>query len=143
MEPCGEWRPRPVRDQFTSGTLTMSIAAISSSRRDILLQRELHGDGHDDRHGGSVQQRRRELPLADGVNCRLVEERDRTQYPRIRHMADLVDRHLHDDHALNVRRLGFRRVHRIDVLRFHRWLDVAADAQWLAYPRGSRGILLL
>src|SRR5436190_223453 len=40
------------------------------------LQREVHGDRHDDRHRHAVQQGRCELPLLDGVESRLIEQRD-------------------------------------------------------------------
>ena len=38
-------------------------------------QREVHGDRHDHRHRHAVEQRRRELPLTHGVECRLIEQR--------------------------------------------------------------------
>src|SRR5262245_52005760 len=40
-----------------------------------LLQCEVHGDGHDNRHRYAVEQRRRELPLLHRVERRLIEQR--------------------------------------------------------------------
>src|SRR3954471_4374105 len=75
-----------------------------------LLQRELNGDGHDDRYGHAVEQRRREFPLAYGVECRVVEQRDRPQDLRVRHLPAGPDGGLDDDDALNACRLGNGRV---------------------------------
>src|SRR5262245_1314943 len=61
-------------------------------------QRKGHGDCHRDLHRRSVEQRRREAPLADGVERRLIERRLRTQHDRIRHATVLADGGF-DDHA--------------------------------------------
>src|SRR5215218_5993624 len=99
-----------------------------------LLQRELNGDGHDDRYGHAVEQRRRELPLAYGIECRIVEQRDGPQDLRVGDLPARPDRGLDDDVSLHPRRLGNRRIRRPDVFRLHRGLDVPADA----HRRGGR-----
>src|SRR5262245_31757310 len=48
------------------------LRRVSSSF--VLLQGEVHGYRHDDGHGHAVQQRRRELPLAHGVERGGVEQ---------------------------------------------------------------------
>src|SRR6266516_5449754 len=52
-----------------------------------LLQCEIHGDGHDDRHRHAVQQRRGELPLFHRFERRRVEQRDRSQHFGFLHFA--------------------------------------------------------
>ena len=64
-----------------------SIACLDAADTVDLTQRELHGDGHDDRHRYVVEQRRRELPLPHGVERRLVEQRNRAEHPRVLHLA--------------------------------------------------------
>src|SRR5512141_1572154 len=52
-----------------------------------LLQSKVHRDGHDDRHGHAIQQRRRVLPLLDRIERCLVEERDRAEHLRVLHTS--------------------------------------------------------
>ena len=80
------------------------------------LQREIDRDRHDDRHGDAVEQRRRELPLLDCVERRLVEQRNRPQNFGVLDPAVGADGRLDDDDALHAGGLGDRRIDRIDVL---------------------------
>src|SRR4051812_5410893 len=64
-----------------------------------LLKREIHRDGHDDGHGHAVQQCRCELPLLHGIECRLIEQRDRPQHFRVLHLSVSANRRLDDDDA--------------------------------------------
>ncbi len=41
-----------------------------------LFEREIDRDCHDDGHGRAIEQRGLELPLADGVDGRLIEQGD-------------------------------------------------------------------
>src|SRR5918994_4244785 len=99
-----------------------------SYRFSCLLQRELNGDGHDDRYGNAVEQRRRELPLAYGIERRVVEQRNRPEHLRIGDLATRTDRRLDDHDPLDARRLRDGRIRRTHILGLHRRLDVAADA---------------
>src|SRR6185295_14922472 len=78
--------------------------------------------------GHAVEQRRRELPLPHRVERRRVEQWDRSEHFRFLHGAVRPDGGLDDDDALDARRLGNRRIHRLDVFHLRRLLDVAADA---------------
>ena len=51
------------------------------------LSLEVDRDGHDHRHGYAVQERRRVLPLTHGVQCGLIEQRDRAQDLRVDDLA--------------------------------------------------------
>src|SRR3954466_2429227 len=99
----------------------------SRLQKSNLLQSEIHRDGHDDRHRYAVEQRRRELPLLDGIECRLVEQRNRPQHLCVLHPAVSADRGLDDDHARHACGLGDWRIHGADIPRLVRGLDVAAD----------------
>jgi hypothetical protein len=57
-----------------------------------LLQREVHGDRQDDGNRHALEQRRREDPLAHGVEGSLIEQRNRTQDARVTHLAVGPDR---------------------------------------------------
>src|SRR5260370_31153276 len=61
---------------------------------DRLLQREVHRHGHDDRHRHAVEQRRRELPLLDGIERRCIEQRDRSEHFCFLHLTAASDRGL-------------------------------------------------
>src|SRR5204863_3875827 len=87
-----------------------SVVEADSNRESLLLQREVHRDGHDDGHGHPVEQRRREDPLAHGVECGLIEKRNRPQHLRFLHLAVGPDRRLDDHDALYARRLRDGRV---------------------------------
>src|SRR5919201_7172642 len=93
-----------------------------------LLQRKVYGHRHDDRHRHAVEERRRERPLPDRVERRLIEQRDRAQHLRVLNAAVGPNRRLDDDDALHARGLRDRRIHRLDILDFLRRLDVAANA---------------
>src|SRR4051812_1029024 len=59
------------------------LFSVSTGLKRALLQGEVHGDGHDDRHGNPVQQGRRVLPLLHCVERRGIEQRNRAQYFRV------------------------------------------------------------
>src|SRR6476619_3419377 len=66
----------------------------------VLLQGELNGDGHDDRYGHAVEQRRRELPLAHGIEGRVVEQRNGPKHLGVGDPAVGSDGGLDDDDPL-------------------------------------------
>src|SRR5688572_21247841 len=126
----------PIRRIFPT-PITQSSASVRNRSKlpgGDLIQSELDGDGHDDGHGHVVEQRRRVLPLPDGVDGRLVEERDRTKDAHVLHFAVHADGRLEDHDSLYARGLGNRRIDRIDLLQLSRLLDLPADAH-----RGRRG----
>src|SRR5262249_22615461 len=92
-----------------------------------LLKCEVHRDRHDDRHGDVVEQRRRELPLLDGVEGSLVEQRLTAKHLGFLDASVCADRRFDDDDALHARGLGDWRIYGFDVFGFGRRLDVAAD----------------
>ena len=73
--------------------------AVRLPRR-CLFQREVDGDGHDDRHGRAVQERRREFPLPHGVKGGLIEHRDRAQDLCVDDLPVGSNRRFDDDHPL-------------------------------------------
>jgi hypothetical protein len=97
---------------------------------------EVNRDGHDDRHGHAVEQRRRVDPLLDGVDRRLVEEGDAPQDLHVRHLALGADRALQDHDALDARLAGDVRIARPHVLELLGLLDLAPDADRLHRRRG-------
>src|SRR6266513_1513005 len=62
---------------------------------------EVHGHGHDDRHGDAVEEGRRVDPLLDRLDGGGVEERDAAQYLHVGDLALGADRALQDHHALH------------------------------------------
>ena len=66
----------------------------------LLLELEVHRDSHGDRDRDSIQQRRHERPLPDGIERRLIEQSDRAQDASRLDVPPTVDGRLDDDHAL-------------------------------------------
>src|SRR5687768_878721 len=88
---------QPIWCHISIRSICTSSGARKRSRETVtelpaLLQREVHGDGHDDRHGDVVEQRRRELPLLDRIERRLIEERNRSQDLGVLHASVGADR---------------------------------------------------
>ena len=106
----------------------MSSACAPPSRP--LIQREVYGQSHDDGYRDAVQVRRLKLPLLDGLESGLVEQRLAPEYASLCDVAERIDRRLDDDHALNARVHRDLRVNRFDVPDFHWRLDVSADPDW-------------
>ena len=63
----------------------------------------------------AVQERGLKLPLVDGVESGLVEQRLAPEYAALCDVAERIDRDLDDDHALNARVHRDLRVDRFDV----------------------------
>src|SRR5262245_1347599 len=109
----------------------------------VLLQREIHRDGHDDRHRHAVQQGRRELPMLHGIQCRGVEQRNRPQILSVLHLARRSDGGLDDDDSLHAGRLRNRRIDGPHVLHLLGRFNLAADAnrrgRWRWWWRRRRG----
>src|SRR5262245_57092171 len=82
---------------------TKSKRALLASLRSPLLQREIHGHRHDDRHRLTVEQRRRVLPLFHGVERRRIKQRNRPQHFGFLHVPVWSDHRFDDDHALDAR----------------------------------------
>ena len=105
---------------------------IGSCSRLLLLlrrrKRELHRRRHDDGYGGAVEERRRVLPLSDRVECRLVEERNRTEDAGVRDPSVGADHGFENDDSLNASGLGSGGIHRVHFVDLLRSLHAAADA---------------
>ena len=79
-----EWVSRYDMDKAVEVIVNLSPPVGPTAR---LLQGEVHRHGHDDRHGTPFTLRRRELPLLDRVERRLIEERDRPEHARVADVA--------------------------------------------------------
>src|SRR5215204_463395 len=90
-------------------------------------QRERHGDRHHDGYRLSIQQRRRELPVGDGLKRRTIEQLDRAQHLHFAHVAGLVDYRLQDHRAFFPRGERNLWIGRCDVNDAGRWPDVSTD----------------
>ena len=100
------------------------------------MQREVHRDGHDHRHRRTIQQRRHELPLHDGVDRGLIEHRYRPQHFGVHHHSRCVDRRLENHDTLDASPHGVLWIDRTGVANFCRRLDVPADANGRTGGRG-------
>jgi hypothetical protein len=70
---------RGTNEHTSSGILRQRRDARAGLRMDsaeCLLPREVDCDGHENRHGHAVQERRRVHPLPHGVKRGLIEQRD-------------------------------------------------------------------
>src|SRR6185436_288556 len=74
------------------------------------LKREVDRHRHHDRHWLPVQQRRRELPLLDGLQRGVVEHWDGAQHARTADGAIAFDARFEDDDALHLGVLRLRRI---------------------------------
>src|SRR5215470_12833662 len=91
--------PKEIIDMMTSTTpmplagvpivphISMRFISPPENGLTELLQREIDGDRHDDRHRDAVQQRRRELPLLDRIERRLIQQWDRAENLRFFYAA--------------------------------------------------------
>ena len=91
-------------------------------------QTKVHRHRHDDRDDLAVHGGRRELPLLDGLERSLVEQRNRPENLGALDTARCAYDRLDDDDALHARILRHGRVHRWHVLDLRWHFDVAADA---------------
>ena len=98
-----------------------------------LLQREVHRHGHDD---WPLLLRWLVHPLPHRIDRRLIEERDRSNDPRLADGAIGLNRGIENHHALYPGRDGHRRILRFDVLEEQRRLPCSFGRDW----RRGRGL---
>ena len=74
------------------------------------VQAKTHVNSEDELHGLVIDVERRVPPLHDGLDCRLVQWRDRPEHPCLSDVASFVYRGFHNDRPLDAGRHGGRGV---------------------------------
>src|SRR5262245_16275815 len=92
----------------------------------LLLEGEIHGDRGDNFHGFAVKQSWLVFPLADRVDCSLLQQWVSADDLHFSHRSILTNDSFQNDHTLDARLFGKRWIHRLNLHDLHGLLDISA-----------------
>src|SRR5262245_37535176 len=90
----------------------------------LLLEGEIHGYRGYNFHGFAVKQSWLVFPLADRVDCSLLQQGVPADDLHFSHSSILANDRFQNDHTLNARLLGKRWIHRLNLHDLHGLLDI-------------------
>src|SRR5262245_4249248 len=91
----------------------------------LLLEGEIHGYRGHNFHGFAVKQSWLVFPLADRVDCSLLQQWVSANDLHFSHSSIPANDRFQNDHTLNARLLGKRWIHRLNLHDLHGLLDIS------------------